>query len=290
LLGEFVPNGTSLFVDEAKGIKPGTIVYYKVEAVEGSKVLALTPSGLSPLKTSAALSAAATVPYPPLNVVFIGDSITEGGWINKPDMNACEACAHALELGPKARLVFFSNQGHSGHTTKDYLPEWEDFTNAEAAAKKLEAEAPGELVFSVMLGTNDSANDGPNGSPANVDQYETNLKSTISALLHDFPQCKVVVHRPIWYSSNTHNGANYEETGLERLTTYFPVVERLAKAFPKGKVFVGDERGYSYFAEAYRGTLRVEHGRNGTFYLHPDPKGALDLGQLWANAILRAVG
>ncbi len=283
------PTGT-IIKDTTVKSHPGTIYYYKVEELpEGGQPSYLVPVGLNPLRSSDMVSAAVVVPFPPLNVVFIGDSITEGGWIHSPDQNACEACAHSLALGPQPRKVFFSNQGHSGHTTKDYLPGGQDMSNAEAAARSLSANNPGELIFSIMLGTNDSANIGPNGAPANADQYEKNLRATVKQLLVDFPTSKVVIHRPIWYSSNTHNGATYEEEGLERLTSYFPVVASFPKHFPRGKVFLGDTRGYDYFASNYLSTLRIENGRNGTFYLHPNPAGALDLGQLWAQAILRVI-
>jgi len=279
-----------IFLDPIKGLRPGEVYYYKVEEISASgSPIALTPAGLSPLQSKTALSSAATAQFSPLDVVFIGDSITEGGWLRAPDQNACQTCAHALELGSKPRTVLFSNQGHSGHTTKDYLPGGDDFRNAEAAAHQLIHDAPGQLVFSVMLGTNDSANIGPNGSPVSAAQYDQNLKATLRKLLADFPGSKIVVQKPIWYSSNTHNSSTYEEEGLQRLTSYFPIVERLPKQFPKGKVFLGDTRGFDYFSTTYMSTLRIENGRDGTFYLHPNGDGSRDLGCLWATAILRAV-
>ncbi len=184
---------------------------------------------------------------------------------------------------------FFSNEGHDGYTTKDYLPGTDTFSHAEEAGKRLITANPGELVFSIMLGTNDSANAGTNGSPVSASQYQTNMTAIAGALLKDFPSCKVVVNRPLWYSPNTHNGATYEEEGLERLTSYFPVISKLPSKFSGHRVFVGDTRGFDYFASTYLTNLNAESGQNGTFYLHPNREGAQALGQLWAAAILRAV-
>jgi lysophospholipase L1-like esterase len=246
------------------------------------------PTSHSTVVTSDALSAAAAMPFAPLKVVFIGDSITQGAGLSRTDWTPCDACAHALELGPEPRQIFYSNEGHSGHTTKDYLPGGSDFSQAIASATRLNAEHDGLLVFSIMLGTNDSASRGPNGSPIDSTTLHSNLRSIVARLLQEFPQSEVVLNRPTWYSSNTHNGATYEEEGLQRLTTYFPVLPWLAREFPRGRVFEGDTRGYDYFAATYLTTLRPEHGQNGTFYLHPNPAGARDLGCLWAQAILRA--
>lgn len=78
-----------------------------------------------------------------------------------------------------------------------------------------------------MLGTNDSACNGPFGSPVEPVSYYTNMKAIIDELLSLYPECKVVIHQPIWYSPNTYNGAMYLATGLKRLKSYTPMIHKL---------------------------------------------------------------
>ena len=84
-----------------------------------------------------------------------------------------------------------------------------------------------------MLGTNDSAITGPNGAPASPGKYHENMKTIIDKLLALYPKCKVVLHRPVWYSPNTYNGAKYLEEGLNRLQSYYPELQALVLHYSK---------------------------------------------------------
>ncbi len=111
--------------------------------------------------------------------------------------------------------VAFRNCGVSGTTTLDFLPIAErQFPNVKSAAQEL-SQRKGTLLFSIMLGTNDSACNGPFGSPVEPVSYYTNMKAIIDELLSLYPECKVVIHQPIWYSPNTYNGAMYLAAGLK---------------------------------------------------------------------------
>ena len=133
-----------------------------------------------------------------------------------------------------------------------------------------------------MLGTNDSAITGPNGAPASPAKYYENMKTIVDKLLALYPKCKIVLHRPVWYSPNTYNGAKYLEEGLNRLQSYYPELQALvldySKRFP-GQVFMGDTDGFDYFKAHYKSELFPEKGNAGTFYLHPNRKGLL----LWES-------
>ena len=229
-----------------------------------------------------------------LNVVFIGNSITEGALIKNPTHDAPPVKAVLyLTKQPSVTSVKYSNQGVSGCTTTDYLPQAEKlFPRAKAAADKFADETWATLVFSIMLGTNDSAITGPNGAPASPEKYGENMKAIVDQLLALYPNCKIVLHRPVWYSPNTYNGAMYLKEGLNRLQNYYPVLQSLVadygKRFP-GQVFVGDTDGFDYFKENYQTDLFPEDGNAGTFYLHPNEKGAAVLGQLWGKAIMKAL-
>lgn len=229
-----------------------------------------------------------------LNIVFIGNSITAGALIANPAHDAPPVkAAMYLSRQPSVASVKYSNQGVSGCTTVDYLPKTETlFTKAVAAADKFADETWATLVFSIMLGTNDSAISGTNGAPVSVEQYGENMKAIIDRLLALYPACKIVLHRPIWYSPNTYNGAMYLKAGLVRLQSYYPALQKIvddyAGRFPS-QVLMGDTEAFGYFEANHQSDLFPEDGNAGIFYLHPNEKGAAVLGEFWGKAILKAV-
>lgn len=227
-----------------------------------------------------------------INIVFIGDSITEGVGVNdSATQSAPVMCIQALQKKLPNSVIYFSNQGHAGHTTTDFLPAGGDITALEAAVKQLTVNHAGQLVFSIMLGTNDSANSGPNGAPVTDSVYHDNLKKTIDRLLAEFPDSKFVIHNPIWYSPNTHNGADYEgKPAADRLKSYFLQIDALVAEYNASKpnhVFRGDTLAYDYFSSHFKTELNAEDGHNGWFYLHPNAIGAKKLAEFWANALTK---
>ena len=96
----------------------------------------------------------------------------------------------------------------------------------------------------------------------------------------------------IWYSTNTYNGARYLQEGLSRLQSYYPQIDKLLTEYTTsapGHVFASDASAFDYFKTNYLTDLIPEQGHEGTFYLHPNKKGAEVLGQFWAEAIYRSV-
>lgn len=229
-----------------------------------------------------------------MNIVFIGNSITAGALIKDPVHDAPPVKA-ALYLSKQSDVasVKYANQGISGCTTTDYLPQTGTlFPQATAAADRLKKETSATLVFSIMLGTNDSAIAGPNGAPASPAKYYENMKTIIDQLLALYPDCRIILNCPVWYSPNTYNGAKYLEEGLNRLQSYYPELQALvldySKRFP-GQVFMGDTSGFDYFKKNFKTDLFPEEGNAGIFYLHPNEKGAAMLGELWGKAIRKAL-
>jgi lysophospholipase L1-like esterase len=219
-----------------------------------------------------------------VKVIYIGDSITFGGWLEDVNTQAPPVIASIyLQKQPGIDSVAFSNQGHSGFTTVDFLPGGASFIAVEEAANQF-ADKSGTLIFSIMLGTNDSAIKGTNGAPVAPATYYNNLKSIIDKLLKDFPQSRVVLNLPLWYSPNTYNGAQYLQEGLDRLQSYFTSIKKLVKTYHH-HVYLGDTSAFDYFKNNYLTKLRPEDGHRGVFYLHPNKEGAADLGILWAKAI-----
>jgi lysophospholipase L1-like esterase len=228
-----------------------------------------------------------------LNIVFIGNSITYGAGLADPSTEAPPVIAvNYLKQQGIIGKVEFVNQGHSGFTTVDFLPSTNGvFKDVEKAAHAF-TDKQALLIFSVKLGTNDSAIEGPTGAPVFPEVYYQNLKLIADSLLKEFPGSIVIFQHPVWYSPNTYNGSKYLAEGLQRLQNYMPQIDQLvedyASTFPK-RVFVGDTRGFDYFKKHAATDLQPENGHQGTFYLHPNKKGALALGTFWGEAINKVV-
>ena len=215
-----------------------------------------------------------------VNLVFIGNSITHAYYLNE---EARPPSVTAFILGDTGLNIKYSNCGVSGSTTVDFLPTSNNlFKNVTAAANSLN-ESDAQLVFSIMLGTNDSAIKGPTGSPVSPDQYKKNLQCIIDSLKLRYPDCKVILNRPLWYSPNTHNSSQYLQEGLDRLQTYFPQIEDIVKE--NDFVYEGDTEAFDFFKANYLQYLNPESGNSGTFYLHPNQAGAEKLARFWAKAI-----
>ena len=230
-----------------------------------------------------------------LNVVFVGNSITQGALLENPEQEA-PPVRTGIWLGNQTGIseVNISNQGMSGKTTVDFLPASKSyFPKVKEAMAELQQKHPGAVsLFSIMLGTNDSANTKTNGAPVSAPQYYTNMKVIIDELMEAFPNALIVLHYPIWYSPNTYNGAQYLASGLKRLTSYYPCLQELVDYYAekcRGKVFLGDTEATAYFETHYQTELRPEQGYAGIFYLHPNKQGAESLATFWGKAIYKAV-
>ena len=225
-----------------------------------------------------------------MDIVFIGNSITLGVTLadrgkDAPPVIACKYLQSQSQVGD----VKIFNNGKNGSTTVDFLPSTGRlFSELVAAANQLHTDKQRLLVFSISLGTNDSANDGTNGAPVSPKAYYANLEAIADQLLSSFPDCKIIFQQPIWYSPNTYNGARYLAEGLARLQSYFPELESLVDHYSRSnpdQVFMGDKKGFKYFKKNYLTDMAHESGKQGIFYLHPNKKGAEMLGSLWGEAI-----
>ncbi len=227
-----------------------------------------------------------------LKIVFIGNSITQGALLKDAATEAPPAQACRYIGQSRGAKVAFRNCGVSGMTTVDFLPVVNGcFSRVRNAVAEL-AKENGQLVFSISLGTNDSSNTRTTGAPVLPSVYYTNMKAIIDELLLMHPSAKVVIQCPIWYSPNTYNGAMYLKSGLERLQSYVPMIEKLVAHYGStrpGQVFVGDRQAFNFFKENHQTHFTPENGNAGTFYLHPNKEGAAALGKYWAEAILSVI-
>ena len=229
-----------------------------------------------------------------INVIFIGDSITESGALTNP---LDEATPILVEQNLKTHKLFsavsVTNMGFSGHTTVDFLPDsHKDFLKVVSAANTYSFDKEASLIFSIMLGTNDSANFGPNGSPVSAANYKANLKIIIDSLLQKFPAAIFILQYPLWYSNNTYNTSSYLQDGLNRLKEYSIELDDLVKQYKinySKQVFAGDKTSFNYFRKNYKKFYKPENGQQGIFYLHPNAAGSQALSKIWTKSILKVI-
>lgn len=223
-------------------------------------------------------------------VVFVGNSITYGAGLKKPVMDAPPVHAISwLQARNPSWDVKFSNQGVSGATTVDFLPATNKlFPRVVQGAELYKNQKDATIVFSMILGTNDSAIEGPNGAPVSAGSYEKNIKTIIDSLLARFPGSIFVLHRPIWYSPNTYNRSKYLDEGLQRLQSYFPVIDEVVSSYKTShpyQVFAGDRSAFDHFKNNSATLFQQEKGNAGIFLLHPNEAGAEELGDCWAKSL-----
>ena len=229
-----------------------------------------------------------------LDIVYIGNSITQGAQLAVSAEEAPPACATKyLRTLKGIGSANFLNRGRSGYTTVNFLPAANgELLKVIAAVKSFHTDSIRLLVFSISLGTNDSAEEGPKGSPLWPEEYHTNIKAITDKLIAEFPACKVVYQQPIWYSTNTYNRSKYLKAGLDRLQSYFPELKSLIAEYSRtnpGQIYLGDTKAFDYFRDNYLTDLIPESGNAGTFYLHPNKKGAEALGKFWGDGIYQAL-
>lgn len=221
------------------------------------------------------------------NIVFVGDSITNGvGVANAATQAAPVICGQELQKLVPGSVVYVLNQGYPGYTSLALLSQMNPIEGY--AVPPFVKAHPGQLIFSIMAGTNDSANSGVVGCAASPDVYRKNMKGIVDDILLHHPDAEIFLHHPTWYSFNTHNGADYERAAPARLKSYFPVIDALVTDYAASHpnhVFLGDTKAYDYFAANYKTELAPEQGTDGPFYLHPNATGAASLGKFWAEAM-----
>ena len=224
----------------------------------------------------------------PVNIVFIGNSITQGVSLANPATESpCVQAGNVIKQRT-GRNVVVRNHGKSGMTTFNWLAPNSGILNDAVNDAKTYDGKSGQLFVSIMLGTNDSAERGPTGSPVSPATYYDNMQGIVQYVLDKCPHAVVILQYPIWYSPNTENSSLYGQAGLNRLKSYHPIIDQLVSYFAAkhpGRVFAGSREPYTFF-ENKNQYFTGEDGRQGTFYLHPNATGAVKLGEFWAESIL----
>ena len=236
------------------------------------------------------------------NVVFIGNSITYGAKHQQRELTAPPAlCAQWLSQQDGVDTVYYMNCGLSGRTTYNFLPHAEDvvpagdkthFGDVVAKTHQLVGEHLGlPLLFSIMLGTNDSV-ERPRNSHTSPDDYAKNLCAIIDSLLILWPDAQVVLNKPIWYTPDyvTKNGSVASKKSLKLLRKYEKQFTKVARRCKAGQVHIGDRKAYNYFKQHWQTDINEEKDARGkSYWLHPNEQGAQRLAEFWGKAILEVI-
>ena len=220
-----------------------------------------------------------------INLLFIGNSITAGATLGNASTQAPPIVCRSLIEEATGVTTNVYNGGHSGITTFGYLPGRDDFKRIISNAKVFRKNG-GPIYISIMLGTNDSACSGTEGAPVAPNVYGDNIKTIINKLIEEVPECKILLNYPIWYSPSTYNGAKYLQEGLDRLHSYYPILDAIVAQYDQ--VFAGNRGVWEYF-EDNKALFTRESGNAGYFYLHPNVNGAKRLAEIWANSLLELI-
>ena len=221
-----------------------------------------------------------------INLLFIGNSITAGATLSNASTQAPPIICRSLIQDATGINTNVYNGGHSGITTWGYLPGRDDFTRIVNNAKAFKKQNGGLVYISIMLGTNDSACTTTEGAPVSPNAYGNNIRTIIDKLIEAVPDCKILLNYPIWYSPSTYNGAMYLQEGLDRLHSYYPVLDGIVGEYEQ--VFAGNRGVWEYFENNFALFTR-ESGNAGYFYLHPNLTGAKRLAEIWANSLLQLI-
>ncbi|MBR2113186.1 MAG: SGNH/GDSL hydrolase family protein [Prevotella sp.] len=236
------------------------------------------------------------------NIVFIGNSITYGALHQQREQTAPPVqCARWLSQQEGIDTVYFKNCGRSGKTTYHFLPNAADvipvgdktyFEDVVAKTRELVKAHPAlPLVFSIMLGTNDTV-ERKNNSHTTPENYVNNLCTIIDSLLTLWPDAHVVLNKPIWYYPDyvTKGGSVASKKSLKLLDTYYDRFSQVVAQGKKGHVHIGDSEAFDYFKKNWKTDIFEEKDARGkSYWLHPNEQGAKQLAEFWGKAILPVV-
>ena len=219
------------------------------------------------------------------NIVFIGNSITYGATHQTPQKtNPTISCVKFLK--EQGLVVHSKNLGKSGKTSRDFLPGRKGYWPAtkKAAAELAEAYPNSQMVFSIMLGTNDAAIR-TKKSCWKSDIFRNSMTTIIDSLQAIYPQAVFVLQQDPYFSPNVEkeSGTKMDEGCLKQLRDYWKEDQQLAKE--RSNVRLGSDEIYAFFEQNHKEMMTPEEGLNGIYYLHPNPKGSAELGKLWGKAL-----
>ena len=226
------------------------------------------------------------------SVLFIGDSITDGGWGNScgdmrpsgernhTDMNHIYGhsymmlCASAIQSELPERDIKCYNRGISGNTLYDMAARWNE-----------DAVALGADVVSILIGTNDVENYVGSGdsAPFNFERWEATYRGLLDTLRMEKPGVGIVLCKPFVEKVGWRGEAENYQVREFIIGRFGDVVERIGKDY--GAVVVRfDELFRTLRAVAPRADYWIWDG------VHPTPAGHRRMADLWLERVRGAMG
>jgi len=186
---------------------------------------------------------------------FVGDSITAGA---KTTHNAVQSEIATLGSGYEA-----VNRGMNGATTTNWLP---GGTYLGSTLQVFRSE--GVKIVSVMLGVNDASY-----LKLSPEKYADNMHRITAALLDGTGVRLVVLNYPTYVQRDSDTRPQI----ARNLEAYTKELDKLANG---STIVVGDTKAYDYFKS---------HPDELIDGIHPTDAGYKMLGELWAEALQRAL-
>ena len=224
-----------------------------------------------------------------LRLMWVGDSITDGGWgrsggsmasaeeRNQRDQNHLYGhsymffCAAELESRHPQRIDACFNRGISGYTLADLEARWEQ-----------DVEALQPDLLSVLIGTNDVNRHFKNRKgevPFDLVGWEHAYRAYLMRTRASFPQLKLVLCTPFVMRSGRLAEAPHFDEQAETIARCADVVRRLAREFDA--TLVDFQRLFARL-EA-RTACSAEHWIwDG---IHPTPAGHYKMARLWLKKV-----
>ena len=242
-------------------------------------------SVLSHERVSTYSASLVTAQKPPRRILFIGDSITDGGWGNSGgsskssqershgDMNHIfghgymEMCAaHFLSLYPQRDYLFF-NRGISGNTIYDMQKRW-----------KTDALDINPDVISILIGTNDIHEflNEKSDVPYDFSRWEQTYRSLLDEIKKQNPDIRIVLATPFVAKAGwVGESDNFEQrkTMVEQLAE---IVRKIAADY-HAVLLPFDELFKSIQPQAPRDNYWIWDG------IHPTTAGHRRMADLWIS-------
>lgn len=222
------------------------------------------------------------------SIVFIGNSITYGSTHVKPQKtNPTVYCTKYLKEQGVAG-IHAKNLGKSGKTSRDFMPGRKGYYGSvKKVAAELEQSYPkAQLVFSIMLGTNDAAIR-TKKSCWKSEIFQKSINLMVDSLQALYPKAIFVLHQDPYFSPNVEkeSGTKMDEACLKQMKAYWSVCQSISKQ--RNNVYLGDNQAFDFFEKNHKTMMTPEEGLKGTYYLHPNESGAKELGKFWGEALLK---
>ncbi len=226
------------------------------------------------------------------SVLFIGDSITDGGWGNSggdmrpseernhTDMNHIYGhsymmlCASAIQSELPERDIKCYNRGISGNTLYDMAARWDE-----------DAVALGVDVVSILIGTNDAEYYVGNEeqAPFDFERWEATYRELLDTLRMVKPEVGIVLCKPFVEKVGWRGEADSYQARESVIDKMGKIVERIGKDY--GAVVVR-------FDELFRALRTIAPREDYWIWdgVHPTPAGHRRMADLWLESVRGAMG